>query len=106
MFACGEANPLIGKWQVQVKIGNEMLDSAMKNFAGEANQYTTFTNTEMIATRGNAEQRSKVTYKQVTKNTWSISPDDGKTWMQLEVKDDDTIILEAGMMKVTMKKVK
>jgi hypothetical protein len=108
LCACGDSNPLIGKWQGEVKSGDALVNEAMKGQMGNSERSLTFTGSEMIIATGSVEKREKVTYKKNSENSWSISNDNGKTWVQFELKDSDTLVQDLGMMgmKLILKRVK
>ena len=110
LCACGDSNPLIGKWKADVSVssGNADVDAMMKKMSGGSMEgHMTFTSSEMVAVRGSNEQRTKVSYRKDSDKSWSVSADGGKSWERFDVKDNDTIEQNAGAgIKLVLKRVK
>jgi hypothetical protein len=105
LYACGDTNPLIGKWGLVVNTGKTDIDAILKD-TGALEMTMEFSKSEMIVTHGSTEQRVKVTYRKNEDNSWSVSPDGGKVWQKFIFKDENTFIQNAGIMNLTFKRVK
>ena len=109
--ACGESNPLIGKWEGSVDLGNDVIKQGLQAMGLDTSLKIQFTDKEMITIRGTTEQRQAVLYR-VKDGKVSVAEDTGKaeksqTWQIIPMKDKNTI--EYPVMpgvKVTMTRVK
>jgi hypothetical protein len=107
MFACGNSNPFIGKWQGETKSDNEFVNRTMNILPDKGVRVVTFSENEMIVVIGSVEHRNKVAYRKNSETSWSISIDNGKTWEQFELKDSDTLVQDTGVgFKFIMKRIK
>jgi len=109
-LACGEANPLVGTWNLQLpQVGNAGLKMGLGAGLGNllsVEKTMTFTRSEVITKIGPVEERQEVKYRHDGRNTWSFSSD-GQHWTSLKVMDKDTLEMDAGAgLTFTLKRVK
>jgi hypothetical protein len=105
LFACGDSNPLLGKWASQIEV--EIENSDTFQIPGDLTPITIFTRSERILELGPNQFREKVKYRKNSDDTWAITHDGGKSWTTYKVLDQDNIVLNTDMGKmIPMKRVK
>ena len=95
LTACGDSNPLIGKWAGSVDISNPMIKQSLQAVGISTDMRLEFTDKELVITQGTKETRKAVRYR-VEKDKVYITDDTGKTekketWELIPMKDKDTI---------------
>lgn len=93
--ACGDSNPLIGKWEGSVDISNDVIKQGLQAVGVSTGMRIEFTQKELVITQGAKETRKAVRYR-VESGKVYITDDTGKTekketWELIPMKDKDTI---------------
>ena len=93
--ACGESNPLIGKWEGSMDLGNDVIKQGLQAMGLDTSLKIQFTDKEKITTHGTTEQRQAVLYR-VENGKVSIAEGTGKAeksqaWQIITIKDKNTI---------------
>jgi hypothetical protein len=105
LFACGDSNPLIGKWASQIEI--ELDNNETFITPGALTPVTTFTRSERILELGSNKFREKVKYRKDADDIWAITHDGGKSWVTYQILDQDNILLNTDLGKtIPMKRMK
>jgi hypothetical protein len=105
LFACGDSNPLIGKWasQIDVEIDNHELIKVPNDLI----PVTIFTRSERILELGSNRFRENIKYRKDADDIWSVTHDGGESWVAYQILDRDNILFETDLGKtITMKRVK
>lgn len=93
--ACGDSNPLIGKWEGSVDISNDMIKQGLQTIGLNTDMRVEFTPKELILTQGAKEIRKAVRYR-VENGKVYITDDTGRTekketWELIPMKNKHTI---------------
>jgi hypothetical protein len=105
LFACGDSNPLLGKWAPVTKIA--AYDGSVFPISSDSMPVTTFTRSEVIFELGSNKYREKIKYRKDADKVWSVTNDGGKNWGTIKILDQDYIVQDFGLgMEITMQRVK
>jgi hypothetical protein len=105
LFACGDSNPLLGKWASQIEVEIENNDTF--KIPGDLTPITIFTRSERILELGPNQFREKVKYRKDSDDIWATTHDGGTSWVTYKILDRDNIILNTDLGKtIAMKRVK
>ena len=88
------ANPLLGTWTVEsVKASDLISQVSIDRYKSLQPKEITFTEKEMgVLAHEDKENKVPVQYREEKEAVWSFSVDEGKTWNEVRIQDDDTLI--------------
>lgn len=88
------ANPLLGRWDVvSIKASDLMNQLSIDRYKVLQPKVINFMDKELgVIAHDNKENRVPVQYKEINDKLWGFSVDEGKTWYEVTVQDEDTLI--------------